>query len=44
MAEMKELGPFDLSIPEDCGGTELSMAQQFEVTFELGLFVHMLDS
>ncbi|MFN3737620.1 acyl-CoA dehydrogenase family protein [Hydrogenophaga sp.] len=34
--DMKELGLFGLSIPEEWGGIGLSMAQECEVAFELG--------
>ncbi|MDO8770069.1 MAG: acyl-CoA dehydrogenase family protein [Burkholderiaceae bacterium] len=34
--DMKELGLFGLSIPEEFGGIGLSMAQECEVAFELG--------
>lgn len=34
--EMKELGLFGLSIPEEYGGIGLSMAQECEVAYELG--------
>ncbi len=34
--DMKELGLFGLSIPEEYGGIGLSMAQECEVAFELG--------
>jgi acyl-CoA dehydrogenase len=34
--DMKELGLFGISIPEEFGGTGLSMAQECEVAFELG--------
>ena len=34
--EMKELGLFGLSIPEEYGGIGLSMAEEVEIGFELG--------
>jgi acyl-CoA dehydrogenase len=34
--DMKELGLFGISIPEEYGGTGLSMAQECQVAFELG--------
>lgn len=34
--DMKELGLFGLSIPEEYGGIELSMSQECEVAYELG--------
>ena len=34
--EMKELGLFGLSIPEEYGGIGLSMSQECEVAYELG--------
>ena len=36
VADMKELGLFGLSIPEEYGGIGLSMAQECEVAYELG--------
>ncbi len=36
LADMKELGLFGISIPEQYGGIGLSMAQECEVAFELG--------
>ncbi len=36
VADMKELGLFGLSIPEEYGGIGLSMAQECEVVYELG--------
>lgn len=36
VAEMKELGLFGLSIPEEYGGIGLSMAEEVEVCMELG--------
>ncbi len=36
VAEMKELGLFGLSIPEEYGGIGLSMSQEGRVAFELG--------
>lgn len=36
IADMKELGLFGISIPEEHGGIGLSMAQECEVAFELG--------
>jgi acyl-CoA dehydrogenase len=34
--DMKDLGLFGLSIPEECGGIGLSMAQERQVAFEIG--------
>ena len=34
--DMKELGLFGVSIPEEFGGIGLSMAQECEVAYELG--------
>lgn len=36
VADMKELGLFGISIPEEYGGIGLSMAQECEVAYELG--------
>jgi len=36
VSDMKELGLFGLSIPEEYGGIGLSMAQECEVAYELG--------
>lgn len=36
VADMKELGLFGISIPEEFGGIGLSMAQECEVAYELG--------
>ena len=36
VADMKELGLFGISIPEEYGGVGLSMAQECEVAYELG--------
>jgi len=36
VADLKELGLFGLSIPEEYGGIGLSMAQECEVAYELG--------
>jgi acyl-CoA dehydrogenase len=36
LADMKDLGLFGLSIPEQYGGIGLSMSQECEVAFELG--------
>jgi len=36
IAEMKELGLFGLSIPEEYGGIGLSMSEEVEIGFELG--------
>ncbi len=36
VADMKEMGLFGLSIPEEYGGIGLSMAQEVRVAFELG--------
>jgi len=36
IAEMKELGLFGLSIPEEYGGIGLSMREEVEIGFELG--------
>ena len=36
IGEMREMGPFGLSIPEAYGGIGLSMAQECELVFELG--------
>ena len=36
VAEMKEMGLFGISIPEEYGGIGLSMAQECEVAYELG--------
>ena len=36
IADMKELGLFGLSIPEEFGGAGLSMAQECELAYELG--------
>ncbi|ACB33119.1 acyl-CoA dehydrogenase domain protein [Leptothrix cholodnii SP-6] len=36
IADMKELGLFGISIPEEYGGIGLSMAQECEVAYELG--------
>jgi acyl-CoA dehydrogenase len=36
IAEMKELGLFGLSIPEEYGGIGLSMQEEVEICFELG--------
>lgn len=36
IAEMKELGLFGLSIPEEYGGIGLSMSEEVEIAFELG--------
>jgi len=36
VSDMKELGLFGLSIPEEFGGIGLSMAQECEVVYELG--------
>ncbi len=36
VADMKELGLFGLSIPEEYGGIGLTMAQECEVAYELG--------
>ena len=36
VGDMKELGLFGLSIPEEFGGIGLSMAQECEVAYELG--------
>ncbi|MCU7370101.1 acyl-CoA dehydrogenase family protein [Paucibacter sp. O1-1] len=36
VSDMKELGLFGLSIPEEFGGIGLSMAQECEVAYELG--------
>jgi acyl-CoA dehydrogenase len=36
IADMKELGIFGISIPEEYGGIGLSMAQECEVVYELG--------
>lgn len=36
VADMKELGLFGISIPEEYGGAGLSMAQECEVAYELG--------
>lgn len=36
VADLKELGLFGLSIPEEFGGIGLSMAQECEVAYELG--------
>ena len=36
LADMKDLGLFGISIPEQYGGIGLSMAQECEVAFELG--------
>ncbi len=36
VADMKELGLFGISIPEEYGGIGLSMAQECDVAFELG--------
>jgi len=36
VADMKELGLFGLSIPEEFGGIGLSLAQECEVAYELG--------
>ena len=34
--DMKDMGLFDLSIPEEYGGTGLSMSQEAQVAYELG--------
>ena len=36
VCDMRELGLFGLSIPEEYGGIGLSMAQECEVVYELG--------
>ena len=36
IAEMKELGLFGLSIPEEYGGIGLSMSEEVKICFELG--------
>lgn len=36
VADMKEMGLFGLSIPEEHGGIGLSMAQECEVGYDLG--------
>lgn len=36
VSDMKELGLFGISIPEEFGGIGLSMAQECEVAYELG--------
>jgi len=36
IAEMRELGLFGLSIPEDYGGLGLTMSEEIQVAFELG--------
>ena len=36
IAEMKELGLFGLSIPEEYGGIGLTMQEEVEICFELG--------
>src|SRR5690606_12284903 len=36
VAEMKELGLFDISIPEEYGGSGLSMSQECDIAYDLG--------
>lgn len=36
VADMKELGLFGLSIPEEYGGIGLNMSQECEVAYQLG--------